>query len=143
MTQLTNNFLIPFGYGEILHEERVGGGSINECWRLLLDSGKSLFLKVNNHAPFNFFIAESKSLEALAEQDLLRIPTVLLAQENFILMEDLGVGSPNLNYWKTVGEGLASLHSCRNSNFGFSIDNYCGSTLQQNPTIQDLSLIHI
>ena len=24
MTQLANNFLVPFGYGEILHEERVG-----------------------------------------------------------------------------------------------------------------------
>lgn len=137
MTQLANNFLVPFGYGEILHEERVGGGCINDCWRLLLDSGESHFLKVNDHAPVNFFTAESKSLEALAGQNLLRIPTVLLAKENFILMEDLGVGLPNLNYWKTLGEGLASLHSCKNSNFGFLIDNYCGSTLQRNPTIQD------
>ena len=137
MTQLTNNFLVPFGYGEILHEERVGGGCINDCWRLLLDSGESHFLKVNDHAPVDFFTAESKSLEALAEQSLLRIPSVLLAKENFILMEDLGVGLPNLNYWQTLGEGLASLHSCKNSNFGFLIDNYCGSTLQRNPTIQD------
>ena len=137
MTQLTNDFLVPFGYGEILRKERVSGGCINECWRLLLDSGKSHFLKVNNHAPAEFFAAESKSLEALAKQNFLRIPTVMLAKENFILMEDLGVGSPNLSYWKTLGEGLVSLHSCQSSNFGFLIDNYCGSTLQRNPTMQD------
>ena len=133
MTQLANNFLVPFGYGEILHEERVGGDVLMIAGDCFSTQGESHFLKVNDHAPVNFFTAESKSLEALAEQSLLRIPTVLLAKENFILMEDLGVGLPNLNYWKTLGEGLASLHSCKNSNFGFLIDNYCGSTLATKP----------
>ena len=137
MTQLKNDFLVPFGYGEIIQKKRVNGGCINECWRILLGSGKSYFLKLNNSAPTDFFVAESRSLEALTEQELLRIPNVMLAGENFILMEDLGVGSPNSDYWTTLGEGLVSLHACERSNFGFLIDNYCGSTLQRNPTIKD------
>ena len=137
MTQLRNDFLIPFGYEEIVQKSRVDGGCISECWRILLGSGKSYFLKFNNHAPADFFAAESKSLEALTEQKLLRIPTVMLTGKNFILMEDLGVGSPNSDYWKTLGEGLVSLHACKGSSFGFLIDNYCGSTLQQNPTMKD------
>ena len=84
MAQLKNDFLVPFGYGEIIQKKRVNGGCINECWRILLDSGKSYFLKLNNSAPTDFFVAESRSLEALTEQELLRIPAVMLTGKNFI-----------------------------------------------------------
>ena len=115
MKSLSKNFLAPFDLGEIVHQKLVGGGCISETRRVFLDSGKSYFLKLNEQAPADFFTSEAKSLEALSVENSLRVPNVMVAERNFILLEDLGAGSPNSEYWDTLGEGKLYIGEWRNN----------------------------
>ena len=88
MKSLSKSFLAPFDLGEIVHQKKVGGGCISESRRVFLDSGKSYFLKLNEQAPADFFTSEAKSLEALSIENSLRVPNVVVAESNFILLEN-------------------------------------------------------
>ncbi len=123
-------------YGNIVRRESVGGGCINNSTRLHLDSGRSVFLKENSNAPVDMFRAEAFGLQALAATRAIKIPKVIHVENDFLLIEDLGQGSTTSTFWVALGEGLAELHRAPAQHFGFSVDNYCGSTPQEN-TLSD------
>ena len=83
------------------------------------------------------FIAEAAGLSALRQAKSLRVPTVLHVAESFLLLEDLGTGQPDKTYWEELGSGLAEQHRNPQPQFGFSTDNYCGSTPQINTPTDD------
>ncbi|NKB33605.1 MAG: phosphotransferase [Pseudomonadales bacterium] len=130
-------WLIENGFGNIVRREAVGGGCINNSIRLHLDLGTTVFLKENSDAPADMFQAEAIGLQALAARKALKIPDVIHVEEDFLLIEDLGEGTESDSYWKLLGEGLAQLHEEAVAEFGFSVDNYCGSTPQQNTIGRD------
>lgn len=132
MNSQITNWLSENGFGIVIGKEPVFGGCINDSSRLIMDSGKSFFLKFNKQAPADMFTAESQGLYALSQRKALKTPTVIYTGQDFILLEDLGDGKPNRSYWKTLGEGLANLHDQSFTKFGFLSDNYCGATLQKN-----------
>lgn len=125
------------GMGKVVRQESVGGGCINKSERLHLDSGLTVFLKQNSAAPVDMFQAEAIGLQALAARNAIKIPDVIHWEEDFLLIEDLGQGSTSYSFWKSLGEGLAKLHSETIPQFGFSMDNYCGSTSQENTITDD------
>lgn len=125
------------GYGNILRQDIVSGGCINNSTRLHLDSNKTVFLKENNSAPRDMFSAEQAGLSALAKCEALRIPKVIHCDVDFLLIEDLGESVATDNFWILLGKGLANLHSKPEEKFGFSVDNYCGSTAQPNTPCDD------
>ena len=137
MTNRIALWLADNGFGKIVRQQSVGGGCINDSRRLHLDTGKSLFLKQHTQAPEDMFHSEAVSIAALGKRHALRVPTVLHVEEDFILLEDLGQSSPRKQYWTDLGEGLAQLHSEKYPQFGFSINNYCGLTPQQNDPAGD------
>lgn len=120
-----------------MRQETVGGGCISDAARLTLENGSSLFLKQNQTAAEGMFHAEAAGLRSLREMQALRIPEVIHVEPNFILLEDLGQSQPDQSFWQQLGSGLALLHSQPQAQFGFSIDNYCGSTLQTNTPTAD------
>lgn len=122
---------------EITRFEPVGGGCINETGVIWRPSGERLFLKQHLDAPADFFQAEAYGLEALRSATSLRIPQVIHADSDFLLLEDLGSGSPVRDYWQLLGTGLAQLHSETHSTFGLEQDNYCGHTPQRNTPSPD------
>ncbi|MDP6652264.1 MAG: fructosamine kinase family protein [Gammaproteobacteria bacterium] len=130
-------WLADNGFGNIVRQEPVGGGCINDTQRLTMDAGGSIFLKQHGQPPDGMFHAEAVGLAALGKCGALRIPNVIHVEDNFLLLEDLGQGTPGTHFWKQLGEGLAKLHSNRHPRFGFSLDNYCGSTPQQNSLTED------
>ena len=130
-------WLADNGFGNIVRQEAVGGGCINDTQRLTMDAGASIFLKQHGQSPDGMFHAEAVGLAALGECAALRIPNVIHVEDNFLLLEDLGQGTLGTHFWKQLGEGLAKLHSNRHPRFGFSLDNYCGSTPQQNSLTVD------
>lgn len=132
MSKQVDIWLNENGYGDVVRRESVGGGCINNSSRLYLDSGTTLFLKENANAAEDMFQAEAIGLKALAASKALKIPDLVHFEESFILIEDLGLGTVSKNYWESLGEGLAKLHSTRFPKFGFDIDNYCGATRQVN-----------
>ena len=125
------------GMGNVVRRESVGGGCINKSERLHLDSGMTVFLKQNSAAPVDMFQAEAIGLQALAARNAIKIPDVIRAEQDFLLIEDLGQGSTSYSFWKSLGESLAKLHSETIPQFGFSMDNYCGSTSQENTITDD------
>ena len=116
----------------IIRFEAAAGGCINETGAIELSNGERLFLKLNPGAPENFFRAEALGLDTLRHSTELRIPSVIQAQTGFLLLEDLGCGTPIKDYWRLLGTGLAQLHSKTYSTFGLEEDNYCGRTPQRN-----------
>ena len=137
MTNHIAVWLAENGFGKIVRRESVGGGCINDTERLHLDAGNSLFLKQHAQAPEGMFHSEAVGLQALSNSQFLRVPTVIHVEEDFILLEDLGQSSPGERFWAELGKGLAQLHSEEYPHFGFKINNYCGSTPQQNDPIKD------
>ena len=115
MNSKITNWLSENGFGIVIGKEPVFGGCINDSSRLIMDSGKSFFLKFNKQAPVDMFTAESEGLYALSQRKALETPKVIYAGQDFILLEDLGDGKPNRSYWKTLGEGLAKLHDQLNA----------------------------
>lgn len=119
-------------FGKIVRSETVEGGCINNSSRLFLESGISLFLKENSNTPADMFHAEAIGLKTLGERRAIRVPQVIHAEDDFLLMEDLGQNSVSATFWIDLAEGLAELHKATSAQFGFTIDNYCGSTRQEN-----------
>jgi len=131
------HWLTESKYGEIATVETLGGGCINELSRLELRDGGSLILKKNHHAPDNFFAAEATGLSALSNANALRVPSVIHQGSNFLLLEDLGQGQPSATYWEQLGMGLAKLHNKEYPQFGFTANNFCGETAQDNTLYKD------
>lgn len=120
------------GCGQVASFSSLSGGCISEVNRLKLRSGNSIIAKYHASPPDQLFTAESEGLNALSAESSMRIPKVFAVSENIILLEDLGSGTPTSNFWQTLGEGLAELHSKQQKQFGFTMNNYCGATPQDN-----------
>jgi len=139
MIELTSiqTWLQGAGYCDIADVVPVAGGSINRTAVISLVDGTSLFVKQHHNPPERFFDAEADGLDALNELCSLRVPLVVHADREFLLLENLGCGPESRHFWVRLGEGLAELHGKPQSNFGFRRDNYCGRTLQKNPPMQN------
>lgn len=135
LTKILHN---RFGAGfRIKHSLPVVGGCISHALKLNTTHG-AFFLKWNASCPDDLFVREAECLNALRKNagDGLLVPEVLLATENgslpgFILMDYLEPGSVPKQDEK-LGYGLAHLHRESGDKFGFSHNNYCGLTPQQN-----------
>jgi len=131
------NWLINNNLGEIEAISSIPGGCINETARISLASGRTVFIKLHQNPPPNFFVAEAAGLDALRCACSLKVPQVIHADREFLLLEDLGNTAAAAGFWSILGEGLAELHQKKMPAFGFEIDNYCGRTPQPNPQTID------
>ncbi len=114
----------------------VGGGSINQTYKVLTDVG-TYFVKVNNVQTYpKFFEKELSGLKFLKEANCLNVVQALGCfhheQYNYLVLEWIEEGPMMNNYWEELGEGLAKLHLKTNKYFGFSEDNYLSSLPQIN-----------
>ena len=130
-------WLADNGFGNIVRQEPVSGGCINNTARLFLDKSKTLILKHYERAPDGMFYAEAAGLDALKKTQALRIPEVIHVDDEFLILEDLGQSEPAKDFWRQLGTGLAKIHNSPQSQFGFYVDNYCGSTPQVNTPTAD------
>jgi fructosamine-3-kinase len=122
---------------EITRFDAASGGCINRAGSLSLSDGERLFVKLQNNPPEGFFGAEAHGLECLRQATGLRVPRVIHADREFLLLEDLGSARPAQGFWQELGEGLAQLHRRQYPLFGFESDNYCGLTPQCNAPTAD------
>jgi fructosamine-3-kinase len=119
----------------------VGGGSINDAWRLETDAGR-FFLKTNSADRFpSMFEAEADGLQRLRQAGPLRVPEVIAHgedhDESFLLMEWVEGGIKGQGFWADFGRGLALLHRHTRDHFGLERDNYIGSLVQHNTPASD------
>jgi fructosamine-3-kinase len=114
----------------------VGGGSINETYRIKL-SDKELFCKINSAVEFpQLFEMERKGLELIRSQSGIKTPEVLDVFESgknqVLLMEWIREGERNQDFWNKFGEQLAALHQVKAASFVLDEYNYMGSVPQSN-----------
>lgn len=114
----------------------VGGGSINETFRLSTSIG-NYFLKYNHADRFpGMFEREAKGLDILRKGSRLTVPSVIgfdkTEKYSFLLLELITSASKASNFWEDFAQGLASLHRNTNDYYGFDHDNYMGSLSQSN-----------
>ena len=121
----------------IVAQAPVGGGDINEAYHLVLQDGRDLFLKVHANVAADFFTSEASGLAALRQAGL-PVPEVLGCGRNYLLLSYVKSARKSRDYWQQLGYELAKLHhsdptafTCGHR-FGFTQDNYAGSTRQHN-----------
>ncbi|MGN6191843.1 MAG: fructosamine kinase family protein [Rhodanobacteraceae bacterium] len=100
--------------------------------RTTLPDGTRIIIKQRRDAPAGFFHAEARGLAALRDAHALRVPEVLEAADDRIVLEDLGDGTRATRYWQRAGAGLARQHCSIGTHFGFNHDGFCGDSPQDN-----------
>ncbi len=112
----------------------IGGGDINENYRLEGTDGTRYFLKLNNAPHAAMFVAEATGLKAIAATGTIRVPHVVAhgsaERQSFLVLEYLELSSRGDE--GQLGERLAELHRCTTPRFGFAQDNFIGTTPQPN-----------
>lgn len=118
-----------------LIDERVpvGGGCINSAFRLT-GEGQSYFVKVNDEHMRHMFDAEYAGLLELHNAQAIRVPQPIVVGESkgqaWLVLENMELGHGGNS--RMAGEQLALMHRHQAQQYGWSIDNTIGSTLQIN-----------
>ncbi|MFZ5523408.1 MAG: fructosamine kinase family protein [Pseudomonadota bacterium] len=112
----------------------VSGGSINEAYRLVGTDDSRYFLKLNDAQHQMMFVAETAGLDTIAATNTIRAPRPIAhgiaGKQSYLVLEHLELNSHGDA--KLLGEQLAGLHRCTGNKFGFSADNFIGTTPQPN-----------
>lgn len=114
----------------------VSGGCISDAYAVNTNSG-SLFVKAGPASAADMFEAEAAGLLELARAEAIRVPDVIGTGCNeyaaFIALEWLDCRPATAATDARLGEQLARLHAMTTEQFGWTRDNFIGSTPQPNP----------
>jgi fructosamine-3-kinase len=97
---------------------RVGGGDINEAFRVVLADGREAFVKTRPDAAPGEYAAEAAGLAWLAEPGALRTPAVLEVGDDYLALEWVPPGSLDDAGVQELGSGLAETHAAGADSFG-------------------------
>ncbi len=115
----------------IVSARSVSGGCIADSRNIVTESGKSYFLKTHSGAEA-MFPKEANGLKELAKPNAIKVPKVILADEDFLLLEHIPQGGKTGNFFEKFGTSFAQMHRFTSTTFGFFEDNYIGATPQYN-----------
>ena len=110
----------------------LSGGCISDAFRLTLENNFSLFLKFNSEVKNDMFIKEANGLKEIKKSNTIRVPSVIKATNEFILLEFIEPGKQKKNFFEDFGRMFASMHKFSNEHFGFYENNFIGSNEQDN-----------
>jgi fructosamine-3-kinase len=97
---------------------RLGGGDINEAFRVVLADGREAFVKTRADAAPGEYAAEAAGLRWLAEPGALRTPRVLEIDDRYLALEWVERGRLDAAGVEELGSGLASTHIAGAASFG-------------------------
>jgi fructosamine-3-kinase len=104
--------------GSAVSVERVGGGDINEAWRVTLESGRRVFVKTRGDPGEGEYATEAAGLRWLGEPGELRVPEVVAVGEAFLALEWIDPGRLDRAGEAELGRGLAGVHRAGAADFG-------------------------
>jgi len=119
-------------YDKIDTQRSISGGCINDAKIITTKSGNSFFVKTNSNSEKDMFLKEANGLRELAKANVIRVPNVIYADVDFIIMESITPQTKAKLFWENFGRNFARLHKFTSKYFGFYEDNYIGSTPQLN-----------
>lgn len=114
----------------VVEQKTVGGGCIAQSSLIKTSSNYSYFLKQGFKG--DIFLKEANGLKELQKSTTIRIPKVIIADNDYLLLEAIENGIAKNDFFTQFGAAFASLHKHSNDLYGFYEDNYIGSTPQQN-----------
>lgn len=132
--QISHTTGTPFA---IADRRSVGGGCINQAYRLVGDGG-SYFLKLNQASQIAMFEAEALGLREMVNSHTIRVPRPVCwgtaEGSAYIVLEWLDLGRGSDDSWRQMGEQLAAMHRTTSpQGFGWQRTNTIGETPQPNP----------
>ena len=110
----------------------LSGGCISNAYKLKLNDKQEFFLKYNASTSNKMFIAEAHGLQELKKSDAIRVPEVIMYDDDFILLEFIQQGSKSNKFFSEFGQSFALMHKHTSANYGFYEDNFIGSNEQIN-----------
>jgi fructosamine-3-kinase len=96
----------------------LGGGNINDAFRVVLADGGEAFVKTRGDAVPGEYAEEAAGLRWLAEPGALRVPRVLDLDERFLALQWVEPGRLGTEGEEELGRGLAALHGAGAPGFG-------------------------
>ncbi|HEY8037269.1 MAG TPA: fructosamine kinase family protein [Methylobacter sp.] len=125
---------------KLIKAQPLSGGDINAAYRLQSED-LSFFVKLNRPDRLSMFEAEAAGLEALAQNQIIRVPRVIAcgqtSEHAFLVLEYIALHSLNSRSEQLLGQQLAQLHLHKQPYFGWQRDNTIGSTVQVNGEYHD------
>lgn len=125
---------------EVIEAQFLSGGDISTAAQVFSSEGV-FFVKWNHVEPdlmesIDMFEAEARGLDLLRQTDALYVPPVIgygqQLDKSYLILDYIDPGQPGPDYWETLGQSLAVLHSHTQSTFGLHFPNYIGSLPQTN-----------
>lgn len=115
-----------------IDSQPVGGGDIGESARVVLDDGRTLFVKRYPGVPSPspdvppIAVAEARGLAWLAEAraEGLRIPRPVAHGDDWLALEWIESARPARDHDERLGRGLAAMHAAAPDAFGFPNPNW-------------------
>ena len=133
---------------EVIEAQFLSGGDVNMAAQVFSSEGV-FFVKWNHVNPdstetIDAFEAEARGLNLLRQTDALYVPPVIgygqQLDKSYLILDYIDSGQPCPNYWETLGQSLAVLHSHTQPQFGLNFANYIGSLPQTNtPTTNGIN----
>jgi fructosamine-3-kinase len=117
----------------VVDARRVGGGCINEGWRVDFEDGERAFVKTREEAGPGEYANEAKALEWLGAE--IRVPRVLGVGEDLLALEWIDEG--RLEHAEELGRGLAAMHQAGAATFGGDAPLRIGSLEIPNEPLDD------
>jgi fructosamine-3-kinase len=96
----------------------VGGGDINQAFRVRMPDGRIAFVKTRADAAPGEYEAEAEGLRWLAEPGAVRTPAVLEVGEDYLALEWIERGRLDSAGAEELGRGLAETHAAGAPCFG-------------------------
>ncbi len=113
------------GHG-VVSTTSVAGGDICTTTRLRLTDGRNVVIKTRPQPPANFFEREADGLRWLAVDDGAKVPEVLAAAPDCIVLAWVEPGKPSNEMAERFGRALATTHTSGADEFGAEADGYIG-----------------
>jgi fructosamine-3-kinase len=110
----------------------IGGGDINDAFRVELADKRAIFVKHHESPPPGMFAAEARGLAWLAEPGAIRVPRVIATGDTWLALEWLEPGERRRDFGAALGRGLAALHRSGAPAFGLDHDNFIAVLPQDN-----------
>ena len=115
----------------------VGGGCINQGYKISGEDGRSYFVKLNQADRLEMFVAEAVGLKQMYATHTITVPQPICwgttGNSSYIVLDWLNLGGGNSHSWTEMGRQLAAMHRKGTSDrFGGERNNTIGSTPQIN-----------
>ncbi len=112
--------------GAVVSTAPVAGGDISTATRLRLSNGTMALMKTHPHAPEGFFEAEARGLRWLTDAGGVRVPEVLAADHECVILRWIEPGKNTVDAATSFGRALAVTHAAGAPSYGLDRDGFIG-----------------